>query len=60
MSLVIRWLGLHVSNAEGVGPIPSHGTKIQHATRCNQEFFKKRKEKLDGGRQGLRQGQAGS
>ena len=31
-SLVVQWLGLHVSNAEGVGSIPSQGTKIQYAT----------------------------
>ena len=32
------------SNAGVVGSIPRQGTKIQHATRCNQEFFKKKRK----------------
>ena len=31
ISLVIRWLRLHVSNAGGMGSIPDQGTKIPHA-----------------------------
>ena len=33
------------SNAGGMGLIPGWGTKIPHATRCGQKFFKKKKEK---------------
>ena len=29
-SLVVQWLRLHASNAEGVGSIPGVGTKIPH------------------------------
>ena len=36
-SLVVQWLGLHTSNAGGVGLIPGHGTKIQHAVWCGQK-----------------------
>ena len=31
-SLVVQWLGLHVSTAWGLGSIPSWGTKILYAT----------------------------
>ena len=29
--MVVQWLGLGASNAEGTGSIPSQGTKIPHA-----------------------------
>ena len=29
--LVVQWLGLHASNARGIGSIPGQGTKIPHA-----------------------------
>ena len=32
-SLVVQWLRLHASNAEGMGSIPGWGTKIPHAIR---------------------------
>ena len=41
-SLVVQWLRLHTSNAEGVGSIPGWGTKIPHATQWGQ---KKKKPK---------------
>ena len=37
-SLVVQWLKLHASTAEGMGSIPGQGTKILHATRPSQEF----------------------
>ena len=30
-SLVVQWLGLYASTAEGMGSIPGWGTKIPHA-----------------------------
>ena len=40
-SLVVQWLRLHTSNAEGMGLIPGQGTKIPHATWCSQKKKKK-------------------
>ena len=38
-SLMVQWLGLHVSNAGGAGSIPGHqGTKIPHALWCGQKI----------------------
>ena len=35
-SLAVLWLRLHTSNVGGMGSIPSQGTKVPHATQCNQ------------------------
>ena len=45
-SLVIRWLGLRTSTAQGMGSIPGRGTKIPHA-KCSvaKKLKKKKKEK---------------
>ena len=41
-SLVVQWLRLHASNAEGAGLIPHQGTKIPHATSwLSQNIFLK-------------------
>ena len=39
-SLVVQWLRLCASNAEGVGLIPGQGTKIPHAMHCGQKLKK--------------------
>ena len=39
--LVVQWLGLHISNAGGMGFIPGWGTKIPHVW-CSQKSLKKR------------------
>ena len=44
-SLVIQWLGFHVSNAGGAGSLPSQGTQIPHAVQCSQNFFLKVRKK---------------
>ena len=41
-SLVVQWLRVRASNAEGVGSIPGQGNEILHAAFCSQK--KKRKE----------------
>ena len=38
-SLVVQWLGLHASNAGGVGSVPGRRTKIPHATWHSQKFL---------------------
>ena len=38
--LVVRWLRLHTSNADGVGSIPGQETKIPHAKQCSQRIKK--------------------
>ena len=40
-SLEAQWLGVHALTAEGLGSIPSWGTKIPQATWCSQKqnFF---------------------
>ena len=38
-SLMVQWLGLHVSNAGGAGSIPGQGTKISHASWPKKIFF---------------------
>ena len=35
-SLVVQWLGLYTFTAEGVGSIPTLGTKIPQAMQCSQ------------------------
>ena len=45
-SLVVAWLRLQASNAEGLGSIPGRETRVPHATRYDQE----RKKKNRGGR----------
>jgi hypothetical protein len=35
-SLAVQWLELQTSTEESTGSIPSWGTKILHATWCNQ------------------------
>ena len=35
-SLVVQWLGLYTLTAEGVGSIPTLGTKIPQAMQCSQ------------------------
>ena len=42
--MVIQWLGLGVSNAEGAGSIPGQGTKIPRAIWHSQNTKKKKKE----------------
>ena len=42
-SLVVQWLGLRASTAEGRGLIPGWGTKIPQAAWCGQ---KKKKKKM--------------
>ena len=37
--LVVPWLGLQAPIARGKCVIPGWGTKIPHATQCNQKFF---------------------
>ena len=46
ISLVVQWLRLHASTAEGLGSIPGQGTKIPHAVWYGQ---KKKKMKVVGG-----------
>ena len=41
-SLVVLWLGLCTSTAEGMGSIPGQGTKILHAVRDDQKKKKKK------------------
>ena len=36
-SLVVQWLILYISNAEGSGLIPGWGAKIPHVARCCQK-----------------------
>ena len=36
-SLMVQWLGFHISTAEGAGSIPSQGTKILQVTRWDQK-----------------------
>ena len=43
-SLLVQWLGLLAFTAEGLGSIPSWGTKIPQAMRHGQR--KKRRENL--------------
>ena len=38
-SLAIQWLRLCASTAGGTGSIPGQGTKISHATQCNQKHI---------------------
>ena len=40
-SLVVQWLRLCASIANGVGLIPGQGTGILHATWCGQKIKKK-------------------
>ena len=44
-SLEVQWLRHQTSTAGGVGSIPGLGTKILHATWCNQNIYKKKKQK---------------
>ena len=41
-SLVVQWLRLCASTTGGLGSIPGQGTKILHATSCNQKKKKKK------------------
>ena len=43
-SLVIQWLGLCISTAEGMGSIPLQGTKIPLVTWCGQKKKNERKK----------------
>ena len=43
-SLTIQWLGLHASNAGGVGSIPGWGTKIPHAVQHGQRKERKKRK----------------
>ena len=43
--LVVQWLGLCISTAEGMGSIPVQGTKIPLVTWCGQKKNKRNKEK---------------
>ena len=40
-SQAVQWLRLHTSAAGAMGSIPGHGTKIPHATHCDQKKKKK-------------------
>ena len=40
--LVVQWVGLHISNAGGMGFIPGWGPKIPHVVWCSQKSLKKR------------------
>ena len=44
-SLVVQWLRLRASNAEGESLIPGPGTKIPHVGQCSQKFKKNRMKK---------------
>jgi len=35
ISLVVQWVRLCKSTAEGMGSIPGQGTKIPHVVRCS-------------------------
>ena len=43
-SLVVQWLGLYASNAEGPGLIPGWETKVPQATRHGQKNKEKNTE----------------
>ena len=42
--LVVQWLGLCISTAEGMGSIPVQGTKIPLVTWCGQKKIKEIKK----------------
>ena len=42
-SLVVQWLELQASTAEGTGLIPGRGSKIPQAARCSQKTKKNKK-----------------
>ena len=44
--MVVQWLGLGASNAEGTGSIPGQGTKIPHAIWNSQNTKNKTDKKL--------------
>ena len=44
-SLVVQWLRLCLSNAEGMGSIPGKGTKIPNGTWCSQKLNKLKKKR---------------
>ena len=44
-SLVVQWLRLCPSNAEGMGSIPGRGTKIPNGTWCSQKLNKLKKKR---------------
>ena len=46
-SLVIQWLGLCISTAEGMGSIPLQGTKIPLVTWCGQKKKKMKERKVE-------------
>ena len=46
-SLAVQWLGLHASNAGGVGSVPGRGTKIPHAAQHGQKFILKKTTQLN-------------
>ena len=37
--LVVQWLRIHTSTAEGSGLIPGQETKIPHVVWCGQKIF---------------------
>ena len=41
-SLTVQWLGLHVSNAGGVGSVPGWRTKSPHAAGHSQNIYLKK------------------
>ena len=45
-SLVVQWLGLCASTAEGMASIPGLGTKIPHAVRCSRKKKKIQLKKI--------------
>ena len=46
--LVVQWLGLCISTAEGMGSIPVQGTKIPLVTWCGQKKTRKEKKERKG------------
>ena len=44
-SLVVRWLSLHTSNAEGADLVPGQGTKFPHAMQHSQKVKNFKNEK---------------
>ena len=51
-SLVVQWLRLCPSNAEGMGSIPGRGTKIPNGTWCSQKLNKLKKKGREKRRKG--------
>ena len=44
VSLLVQWLRHHTSTSGGMGLIPGQGTKILHATQCDQQNLKQKQK----------------